>query len=133
MILKQNHINVCCLISREIYGENKLRLPIQKTYIEEKKILDYSLSENHASGQCKAKFFFEFGFYIEQWQIFLYALRVHGASHEIVDTIETEYGTKYIVDGSLKTPDGRNPYVRTVWQIDKGNDYPRFITAYPAD
>ena len=32
-----------------------------------------------------------------------------------------------------ETSDGRNPCVRTVWQIDRGSDYPRFITAYPAD
>lgn len=111
-----------------------MRLPsAQKTHIEKEKITDYLLSTNNLDGQSKAKFFSRFGFRIEQWQIFSDALQDHGASHEVVKTDETGYGIKYIVEGPLETPDGRNPYVRTVWQIDKGSDYPRLITAYPAD
>jgi uncharacterized membrane protein YidH (DUF202 family) len=111
-----------------------LNLPNSRhTRIEREKITSYLLSTCSSGGRSKAKFFSGFGFRIEQWQIFADALRVHGASHEVLRTTETSYGTKYIINGSLETPDGRNPYVRTVWQIDKGNDYPRFITAYPAD
>ena len=33
--------------------------------------------------------------------------------------VESEYGTRYSVDGLLETPDSRNPYVRTVWIIEK--------------
>ena len=101
--------------------------------VEKEKITRYLLSTSSSEGQSKAKFFSGFGFCIDQWQICADALRVHGASHEVLGTVETSYGIKYIVDGLLETPDGRNPYVRTVWQIDKGKDYPRFITAYPVD
>ena len=104
----------------------------QHIQIKKEKITSYLLSTSSSDGQSKAKFFLGFGFCIEQWQIFADALQLHGASHEVVSIIETSYGIKYIMDGSLETPDGRNPYVRTVWQIDKGSDYPRFITARPA-
>ena len=104
----------------------------QHARIKKEKITSYLLSTSSSEGQSKAKFSLGFGFRIEQWQIFADALQLHGASHEVVRVIEASYGIKYIVDGSLETPDGRNPYVRTVWQVDKESDYPRFITARPA-
>lgn len=110
-----------------------MRLPnAQQARVDPAKITGYMLSASHPDGGEKAKFFFGFGFWPEQWQSFSEALRVHGASHEVVKIHEDSYGIKYIIDGSLETPDGRNPYVRTVWQIDRESDHPRFITAYPA-
>ena len=37
------------------------------------------------------------------------------------------------VEGELKAPDGRQPRVRTVWQLDHGQVAPRLITAYPLE
>lgn len=105
----------------------------QHVRIKKEKVTDYLLSTSSLYGRSKAKFFFGFGFRIEEWQIFSDALRLHGASHEVVKIEGTSYGTKYIIDGSLETPDGRNPYVRTIWQIDRESDSPRFVTAYPTD
>lgn len=105
----------------------------QHVRIKKEKITDYLLSTSSLDGRSKAEFFFGFGFCIEEWQIFSDALRLHGTSHEVVEVKETNYGTKYIIDGSLETPDGRDPYVRTIWQIDRESDSPRFITAYPTD
>ena len=45
--------------------------------------------------------------------------------------VETPYGPRYHVDGAIERPDGRNPWVRTVWQIDLGRNYPRLITRRP--
>ena len=109
-----------------------MRLPnAQQARVDPAKITDYLLSASHSDGRKKAEFFLSFGFHSEQWESFSEALRVHGASHDVVNIYEDSYGMKYIIDGSLETPDGRNPYVRTVWQIDRESDYPRFITAYP--
>ena len=46
---------------------------------------------------------------------------------------ETGFGPRYDVAGPLKTPDGRTPRVRTVWQIDHGQVAARLITAYPSE
>ena len=111
-----------------------MRLPNARyAQIEKEKVTDYLLSTTNPSGRSKAEFFYRFGFRVDQWQNLADALRVQGTSHEVVRIVEISYGIKYVVDGSIATPDGRNPCVRTVWQIDRGRDYPRFITAYPAD
>ena len=109
-----------------------MRLPnAQQAHVDSAKITDYLLSASHPDGREKAKYFSSFGFHPEQWQSLSEALRVHGATHEVVEKEQGIYGIKYIVEGSLETPDGRNPYVRTVWQIDRESDHPRFITAHP--
>lgn len=43
------------------------------------------------------------------------------------------WGTRYIVRGGLRTPDGRlpSPVVCTVWPMDLGDTGARLITAYP--
>ena len=46
---------------------------------------------------------------------------------------ESRFGTKYEIEGPLKTPDERNPRIWTVWQIDKDRLAPRLITAYPSN
>ena len=76
-------------------------------------------------------FFIRFGFNAVQWEQFANALRLHGATHEVTSVDQGIYGTEFTVDGTLETPDGRNPRVRTVWIIENGSDQPRLVTAYP--
>ena len=81
-------------------------------------------------GRSKARFFRRFGFTLEHWQDFADALLVHGRTHEVAGVEEGSHGLLYRVEGIIETPDGRNPYIRTVWQIDYGDDHPRLISAY---
>ena len=99
--------------------------------VEREKVVEYLLSVSSPSGQAKAMFFLSFGFSIEHWQDFAKALRVHGNSHQVVKVVETVHGPRYHVDGAIQSPDGRNPRIRTVWQVDSGSEYPRLITAHP--
>ena len=41
------------------------------------------------------------------------------------------FGVHYVIEGSLITPDGRNPNVRVIWIYDDGGDTPRLVSAYP--
>ena len=59
------------------------------------------------------------------------ALRQHVIDNEIAREEKTIFGTRYVVDGVLKAPDGRPLNVRTVWFIDDDGDAPRFVTAHP--
>jgi hypothetical protein len=102
-----------------------------KARVERRKIVEYLLSLSHPDGSGKAKFFVPFGFSYEKWKTFARALRQHGKDHDVSASIESRHGTRYSVDGALKTPDGRNPNVRTVWVLAKRSKSPRLVTAHP--
>ncbi len=55
----------------------------------------------------------------------------HCNENEISNVKENEYGKKYVIEGRLKTPNNRNPKVRTIWFIDNDEQIPNFVTAYP--
>lgn len=100
-------------------------------YIPENKLTEYLLSDTHHIGKAKAKFFNAFGF--DKSNItFLENGLIKIAQNETVRTIKPNpYGTKYIIDGKLDTPDGSQISVRTVWIIETGEYDPRFVTAHP--
>lgn len=67
------------------------------------------------------------------WKQFAEALRNHALEHEVRHRTESDYGTRYVIEGVLYTPDGRNPLVRTVWIVDDDATAPRLVTAYPIE
>lgn len=91
---------------------------------------DSKITEYLLKHPGKAKFFLGFGFTLAQWQALRDALLRHVVAHEYVKHILLADGVKYVVEGALQSPDGRNPQVRSVWMIDGGRRYPRLITAY---
>lgn len=99
--------------------------------VPEQKVVAYLLSLSHPDGRGKALFFSRFGFGADRWEGFAQALRHHAAQHEVVAEVATPYGTRYVVEGPLAAPDGRQPRVRTVWFIATGETAPRLVTAYP--
>ncbi len=109
-----------------------MRLPnVRQAQIERGKITNYLLATVNPRGRAKADYFVRFGFSVDRWEEFADALKFHAASHEVARVVETAYGSRYHVDGRIETPDGRNPVIRTVWQVDTGSVHPRFITAHP--
>jgi hypothetical protein len=111
-----------------------MRLPnAYLAVIEEKKITEYLLNATHHFGSSKARFFEDFGFRVEEWEMLAAAIREHGRRHEVTRVKETGFGPRYEVDGELNAPDGRCPRVRTVWQMDRGQIAPRLITVYPLE
>jgi hypothetical protein len=104
--------------------------------VPEAKILRYLLSLDHPKGKSKAKFFLSFGFTTAQWDVFADALRDHAIDNPLVEiNREAEFGVRYVVEGTLITPDRRNPKVCVVWYKEKDDttELPRLVTAYPAD
>lgn len=111
-----------------------MRLPhADKAVVGREKIVDYLLNPEHRIGASKANFFIKFGFSVDKWEALAEALRVHGQTNEVKRMRETGFGPRYEVEGTLKTPDGREPIVRSVWQLDKGTVAPTLITAYPLE
>ena len=102
----------------------------EKVRIDESEILDYLLNPFHPSGRIKARFFLSFGFSKESWQELMISLKNQAKTGRIKNTEESDFGMKYIIEGSMDSPDGRNPEIITVWIIEKGGNIPRLITAY---
>ncbi len=102
----------------------------ERATVDRTKITDYLLSLSHPDGSSKAAFFTRFGFSAEEWEMLAAALKGVGASNPVTDLVESPHGTRYTVDGLLRSPDGRAPRVRTVWIVNSENP-PRLITAYP--
>jgi hypothetical protein len=114
--------------------KTQTKLPnAEKLIIEREKIVDYLLNPEHHIGSSKANFFGKFGFCVEKWEVLAEALRIHGQTNEVEKIYETGFGPRYLVEGKLKTPDGRNPHIRSVWQLDKDAVAPKLITAYPLE
>lgn len=112
--------------------ESFVKLPNAKNaLISESKIRGYLLSLSHPVGQSKARFFRGRGFSVENWQLLADALGEIAVGNEVTGTEPSPFGMRYIIDGRLPTPDGRNPLVRTVWFIDTEKEIPHFVTAFP--
>jgi hypothetical protein len=100
-------------------------------YIPSGKLTAYLLSETHPVGKSKAKMFRLAGYNELNVGLLKEGLLSIAHSGDIVDTQSSEYGVKYVIEGLLLTPEGGPVRIRTVWIIDRGQDRPRFVTAYP--
>lgn len=111
-----------------------MKLPrSEDAVVEVEKVRDYLLSTSHPVGRMKAAFFAALGYRESEWS------RLH---KDLLDFAQldsatpgrfTRYGNKYEVRGTLKGPSGRTASLQTVWIVRHGEDFPRFITAFPDD
>lgn len=85
----------------------------------------------HPVGKFKAKRFHEWGFDETHIEKLEEALLKIAHTRKVVETVPSKFGTKYVVDGKIKTPRGGNRTIRTVWVIEASQRNPSFITAYP--
>ena len=99
--------------------------------VPEGKLTAYLLSRSHPAGRRKAAFFLRFGFKTDDWHVLADALVRHAATHEVAAIEESAFGTRYVVEGPIESPDGRDPAIRVVWFTEKGETRPRLVTAYP--
>jgi hypothetical protein len=109
-----------------------MRLPnMAHAQVPREKIEGYLLSSSHHAGRSKAEYFSRFGFNVDSWNVLAEALLRHAAVNEVEKVEDTPFGTRYTIRGLLDTPDERNPTIVVVWFIEKGEDVPRLVTAYP--
>ncbi len=107
---------------------NKLR-----AHVSTGKIINYLLSETHAVGKSKARFFRSHGFDEANISQFEQGLINIAQTEMVVETTETIHGKKYVLDGKLKAPNDVILDLRTIWIIETGDETPRLVTAYPLD
>ena len=97
--------------------------------IEEAKVRDYLLSPEHPVGRAKAQFFVPLGFERTNWSVLRDQLQ-QLASVDAELGAGTRFGQKYVVRGTIHGPMAAAAIV-TVWIVLHGEDFPRFVTAYP--
>ena len=111
-----------------------MKLPnVEAAVVPEEKIIGYLLSTTHRDGRHKAAFFLGFGFAAGAWQTLATALLKHASEYEVAKVELTPFGTRYVVEGTIETPGGRTPRIRSVWFVAGNQDAPRFVTAYPLE
>jgi hypothetical protein len=104
----------------------------ERAMISPAKLSEYLLDAAHKVGAPKFKFLRSFGFSVERPEELEAALLEHGLSGGgAVTTKVTRFGLRYEVDGRLRTPSGRTPLVRTVWQEHADAPHLRFVTLVP--
>ena len=104
-----------------------------RAYVPLEKLTDYLLSETHAVGKSKARYFRSYGFHAGSAHNLAQGL-LEIAQNAQVETFErSPYGTKYVLDGELQTPNGVMIQVRTIWIVENNMEVPRFVTAYPTE
>jgi Domain of unknown function (DUF6883) len=109
-----------------------MKLPgVERAEVPEAKVMKYLLSTTHRAGKGKALFFMKFGFDPDRWQELAAALRQHVIDNEIAFQEKTIFGTRYVIDGLLKAPDGTWLNLRRALFVEDEGDSPKFITAHP--
>lgn len=109
-----------------------MKLPhADRLEIPQAKLVQYLLSSTHRAGRGKAGFFSACGFQASAWEALADALRQQARDNIVTLSEDTHFGIRYVIEGPLVAPSGRQLQVRTVWFIDKDGQTPRFVTAYP--
>lgn len=107
-----------------------MRIPgSERAVIGDAKVRDYLLSPEHPVGRTKARFFIQLGFDRANWAILRNRLlALAGADAEL--GASTPFGQKYVVRSTLQGLVASAAIV-TVWIVLHGEDFPRFVTAFP--
>jgi len=109
-----------------------LKLPNSESIVVNiEKVENYLLNTSHPDGLHKARFFMSFGFSQTSPREMAEALIKHSQENEVVETVNTDFGVKFVVEGKLQTPDKRNPLIRTIWFIAFNEKILKLVTAYP--
>jgi len=102
-----------------------------RAVVEPAKLHDYLLSRSHPVGRFKATFFQALGYSSENWRQLEADLRTQHLPKEATVEKPTRYGHKYVIRATLVGPTGVSAALVSVWVVRAGEDFPRFVTAYP--
>lgn len=102
-----------------------------RAVIDPAKLQGYLLSRNHPVGRFKAAFFLTLGYSSENWRQLEADLRSQHLSKDATPEEPTPYGRKYAINATLVGPLSGSAEVVSVWVVRTGEEFPRFVTAYP--
>ncbi len=102
-----------------------------RAVVDPPKIRDYLLSHQHPDGRAKAVVFERCGYRRASWEVLQADLLAIATSAQAIVAGRSRHGRKYLVTAKLRGPAGRDLFLMTVWIVRWGEDFPRFVTAYP--
>jgi hypothetical protein len=109
-----------------------MRIPnADRAVIDPLKLHGYLLSQSHPVGRFKAGSFVALGYSPNEWQRLEADLRAQHLSRDAMMGEANPYGQKYEIRAPITGPTGRTAEVVSVWVVLAGEDFPRFVTAFP--
>ncbi len=102
-----------------------------RAVIDQRKLHGYLLSRSHQVGRFKAAFFLALGYSPGDWRRLEADLRSQHLPKDATAEDRTSYGQKYSIRATLVGPSGNSADVLSIWFVRRGEDFPRFVTAYP--
>lgn len=112
--------------------EADVTLPgVDSAIVDAAKIRDYLLSGSHPIGRFKSAFFLALGYTEADWETLAADLRAHAIQNEAIATELNAFGQKYEIRGTIEGPTGKVGMLVAVWIVLRGEDSPRFVTAFP--
>jgi len=101
-----------------------------RAIVDERKIVDYCLNEEHDDGKHKARLFHDLlGISLDNAGLLLDALKDAAAAGEAVLGKLDRYGQRYVIDFALQGPGGTRT-VRSAWIVLSGERFPRLVSCY---
>ena len=98
-----------------------MRLPnVENSFVEDVKLSGYLLAFDHPEGAGKAESFHRAGFTVTNLTAFADALIHHASANAVCDIVRTIHGTKYVIEGPLSCPPGKDAASRSIWIVDNG-------------
>ena len=102
-------------------------------FVAPNKVQDYLLNPDHPVGGAKARFFLGIGYSRQYYEQLVADLVQHGHSGTVTEEKASPYGVKFVVDGPLLAPNGRQYPIRTVWMEQSPGIFVLLITAHLLD
>jgi Domain of unknown function (DUF6883) len=102
-----------------------------RAVIEAAKLHHYLLSRTHPTGRFKAAFFQALGYSSEDWRQLEADIRSQHLPKDATADEATPYGRKFVIRATLVGPSGDSATLVSVWVVRAGEDFARFVTAYP--
>ena len=110
-----------------------MRLPgADRAIVEPNKVREYLLSLSHPVGAPKALFFLRLGFGRSNGHLLRDELLRIARENEAQLVSAASYGRKFAVEGMLEGPWRKRALLTTIWIVERGDDRPRLVTAYPS-
>jgi hypothetical protein len=99
-------------------------------FIDDRKLIDYCLSDSHPVGKHKARVFMSaLDFSIENFQELKEGILDGILNNEATQTEINQYGVLYVVNVLIMNPP-KEAMVRTGWIIKELEDFPRLTSCY---